>query len=186
LGSMHCIRSYPRPAKTKCCLLMIEDIGARKSAELAIGAEKQLLERLINSSLDGIFAFDRDGFITVWNPGMERIFGIGAKETLGRPALKACPFFKELGEDANLAAALKGEKTLSRDKSYTIPGTNRLRYFEGFYGPILDTRDGAAIGGLAIIRDVTERVLAEEAKRISETAIRNCSKMPTTWFTPTT
>jgi diguanylate cyclase (GGDEF)-like protein/PAS domain S-box-containing protein len=155
-------------AGMKCCLIIIEDISARKGAELETQSEKELLERLINSSLDGIFAFDRDSFITVWNPGMERIFGVGVKEALGRPVFKACPFFKDLGEDANIAAALKGEKKLSRDKSYSIPGTKRQKYFEGFYGPMLDARDGEVAGGLAIFRDVTERKLAEDAKQISE------------------
>jgi diguanylate cyclase (GGDEF)-like protein/PAS domain S-box-containing protein len=153
-------------AETKCCLLVLEDITARKCADEAIRTERQLLERLINSSVDGIFAFDRDCFFTVWNPGMERIFGVSAKEALGKHAFKACPFLKELGEDANFAAALKGEKRISRDK--TIPGTKRQQYFEGFYGPMLDPHSGEAIGGLAIIRDVTERKLAEEAKRVSE------------------
>lgn len=152
----------------KCCVLAIEDIGARKWAELAMQTEKQLLERLINSSLDGIFAFDRDGFFTVWNPGMERIFGISAQEALGRPVFQACPFLKELGEDVNFAAALKGNRIISRDKPYSIPGTNKQGYFEGYYGPMLNARDGEVIGGLAIIRDVTERRLAEEAKQASE------------------
>jgi PAS domain S-box-containing protein len=70
-------------------LIIIEDINDRKWAETTLQTEKQLLERLINSSVDGIVAFDRDGFFTVWNPGMERIFGIGAKETLGRPVFQA-------------------------------------------------------------------------------------------------
>jgi diguanylate cyclase (GGDEF)-like protein/PAS domain S-box-containing protein len=155
-------------AGTKCCLIILEDISARKGAELATQAEKMLLERLINSSLDGIFAVDQDGFVTVWNPAMERIFGVGIKEALGRPILKVCPFLKDLGEDASVTAALKGEKTISRDKSYSIPGTNRQRYFEGYYGPMLDFHNGEVTGGLAIIRDVTERRLAEEAKQISE------------------
>jgi len=118
----------------KCCLIVVEDIGARKWAELAIQTEKQLLERIINSSVDGILAFDRDGFFTVWNPGMERIFGVSAKEALGRPVFQACPLLKELGEDVNFAAALKGQKIISRDKAYPIPGTTRQGYFEGYYG----------------------------------------------------
>jgi diguanylate cyclase (GGDEF)-like protein/PAS domain S-box-containing protein len=152
----------------RCCLIVVEDISARKWAELAIQTEKQLLERLINSSVDGIFAFDRDGFFTVWNPGMERIFGISARETLGRPAFQACPFLKNLGEEANFAAALKGEKIISRDKQFPLRGTGKPRYFEAYYGPMLNARNGEVIGGLAIIRDVTERKLAEEARRTSE------------------
>lgn len=157
---------------SKSCMILVEDIGSRKWAELALNDEKQLLEGLINSSVDGILAFDREGFFTVWNPGMERIFGVSARETLGRPAFKACPFLHELGEDENFSAALKGNKVISRDKRYIIPGTNRQIYFEGYYGPMRDTRSGEVIGGLAIIRDVTERKLAEEAKQVSEERYR--------------
>jgi diguanylate cyclase (GGDEF)-like protein/PAS domain S-box-containing protein len=158
------------PAKP--CLILVEDIEARKWTELALRHEKQLLEGLINSSVDGILAFDRKGFFTVWNPGMERIFGVSAGDTVGHPAFKACPFLKELGEDANFAAALKGNKVISRDKRYSIPGTHRLVFFEGYYGPMYDLHTGEVIGGLAIIRDVTERRMAEEGKRISEERYR--------------
>lgn len=154
------------------CLIVVEDISTRKWAELATQTEKQLLERLINSSVDGIFAFDRDGFFTIWNPGMERIFGVSAREVLGRHAFQACPFLKELGEDENFSAALEGRKAISKDKAYTIPGTTRQGYFEGYYGPMLNARDGEVIGGLAIIRDVTERKRAEQAKEASEQRYR--------------
>ncbi len=156
----------------KCCLVMFEDIGARKWDEVTFQHDKQQLEGLINSSLDGILAFDREYFFTVWNPAMERIFGVGAGDTLGRPAFKACPFLKDLGEDTNFAAALAGNKVISVDKRYQIPGTNRQIFFEGYYGPMYDPQTRDVIGGLAIIRDVTERKLAEEAKRLSEERYR--------------
>jgi diguanylate cyclase (GGDEF)-like protein/PAS domain S-box-containing protein len=156
----------------KCCLILLEDIRDRKGAELALQTEKQLLERLINSSVDGIVAFDRDGFLTVWNPGMERIFGVSAREILGRQAFQACPFLKELGEDVNFTAALRGQKVISRDKRYAIPGTTRQVYFEGYYGPMYNPSTGEVIGGLAIIRDVTERKVAEEGRKISEERYR--------------
>lgn len=159
-------------ADLKSCLMLVEDISDRKSAEQALQTEKQLLEWLINSSVDGIVAFDRDGFFTVWNPGMERIFGVTAKETLGRPAFLACPFLKDLGEDVNFTAALKGRKVISRDKCYLMPGAAKPSYFEGYYGPIHNPSDGKVIGGLAIIRDVTDRRMAEEGKRISEDRYR--------------
>ena len=156
----------------KGCLILIEDIADRKWAEIALKTEKQLLERIINSSVDGIVAFDSDGFITVWNPAMERIFGVSQKEALGRPAFQACPFFVELGEDVNFAAALSGDTAISRDKSYTVPGSKLPAHFESYYGPMYDPMNGEVIGGLAIIRDVTERRLALDEKQISEERYR--------------
>jgi diguanylate cyclase (GGDEF)-like protein/PAS domain S-box-containing protein len=156
------------PAEPKCCLILVEDISDRKWAERALQTEKQLLEWLINSSVDGILAFDRDGFVTVWNTEMERIFGVAAKGTLGRPAFLACPFLKELDEDINFVAALSGKKVVSRDKCYTIPGTNTTVYFEGYYGPMHNPSDGEVVGGLAIFRDVTKGKLAEAGKRVSD------------------
>ncbi len=158
--------------RARLCLLTVEDISSRKWAETSLQAEKQLLERLINSSLDGILAFDRNLVFTVWNPGMERIFGLSSQQTLGRSVFKACPLLVELGEDVNFAAALRGERAISRDKGYSVPGTGKQAYFEGYYGPMYDAHGGEVIGGLAIIRDVTERKLAEEGKRVSEERYR--------------
>jgi diguanylate cyclase (GGDEF)-like protein/PAS domain S-box-containing protein len=156
----------------KRCLMVVEEISDRKWAEISLQTEKQLLERLISSSVDGIVAFDRDGFLTVWNPGMERIFGVSKKDALGRPAFQACPALADLGEEVNFSAALSGKKVISRDKSYTIPGSTTPAYFELYYGPMYDPKDGQVIGGLAIIRDVTERRLAIEDKRLSEDRYR--------------
>ncbi len=155
------------------CLAIIEDISDRKQAEAVLQAEKQLLERLISSSVDGILAFDREMFFTVWNPAMERILGVGARKTLGRHAFTACPFLKDLGESQNFEAALRGEKVISKDKQYTIPGTFRQVCFEAYYGPMYGPEEGEIIGGLAIFRDTTERILLEKSKRTSEERYRD-------------
>jgi len=156
----------------EACLVLIEDITDRKQAEAVFLAEKQLLQRLVQSSVDGIVAFDRDLFFTVWNPAMEKLLGIGAQKTLGRHAFDCCPFLEELGEGANFLAAIQGGKAVSKDKRYTIPGTARQGYFEAYYGPIYGADAGQILGGLAIFRDTTERVQLEESKRASEQRYR--------------
>lgn len=141
-------------------------------AERNLQSEKRLLEQIINCSVDGIFAFDRNCCFTLWNPGMEKIFGIEAQETLGRNAFGVCPFFKELGEDAHFLAALNGEEVLSRDRPYLIPGTARQGYFEACYAPMHDNPGREVTGGLGIIRDVTGRRMAEERKWLIEERYR--------------
>lgn len=150
------------------CLILIEDISDRKQTEAVLHTERQLLERLLNSSVDGIVAFDRDLFFTVWNPGMEQILGVPSSKTLGRQAFASCPILRELGEDRNFEEALSGMRVTSKDKRYIHPVTGRECYFEAYYGPMLGGNKEEIIGGLAIFRDTTERVRLEESKRASE------------------
>lgn len=113
-------------------------------------------ERLIASSVDGIVAFDTDLRYTVWNPAMERLSGVAGKAVLGRRALEVFPFLEEIGEDRFFRAALAGETIVALDRFFTVPETERQGYFEGHYSPLYDP-DGAIVGGLGIIRDITER-----------------------------
>jgi PAS domain S-box-containing protein len=51
-----------------------------------------LFESLINSSFDGILAFDHNYRYTIWNQGMERISGVAAKDAIGKVAFELFPF----------------------------------------------------------------------------------------------
>ena len=93
---------------------------------------------------------------------MERITGIPRADVLGQNAFDVFPFLKETGEDKCFFAALGGESTTSENRPYTIPETGREGFFRGHYSPLRDG-DGKVIGGIALIRDITERKRAEEA-----------------------
>src|SRR4029453_5897216 len=101
---------------------------------------------------------------TLWNPAMERISGVSAAEALGCCAFELFPFLKESGEDRYFVETLAGNNVVARDRPYTVPQTGRQGFFDGHYSPLRDAA-GQILGGLAIIRDTTERKQTEEALR---------------------
>jgi PAS domain S-box-containing protein len=119
-------------------------------------------KRLLDASVDGILAFDRECRYTAWNRAMERISGKKSADVLGRNAFEVFPFLKETGEDKCFHEALAGKSSVSENRPYTIPETGREGFFRGYYSPLYDTQDQIA-GGIAIIRDITERKRADAA-----------------------
>ncbi len=151
---------------------VIRDTTESKQREEEIRQAKEFSERLINSSLDGILAFDRDCCYTVWNPAMERISGVSKAKVLGQCAFEIFPFLQETGEDKYFYEALTGNASIARDRPYYIGETDRQGFFEGYYSPIRN-EFSEVVGGLAIIRDITERKqmeaeLAEVGHRLME------------------
>jgi PAS domain S-box-containing protein len=136
------------------------DITARKQAELALRAEQEFSRGLIDSATDGIMAFDAAYRYTIWNPAMERITGLPKDAVLGRCAFDIFPFLRAIRQDRYFAEALAGRTVVSTDRPYSVPETGRAGFFESQYTPIRD-ESGAIIGGLGLIRDITERKQAE-------------------------
>ena len=120
-----------------------------------------MAERLLGRSNDGILAFDPDCHYIYWNPAMERISGMKARDVLGQQAFDLFPFLTETGEDQFFRRALAGEEISVQNRSFVVPGTRRRGFFDGSYGPLYG-EDGAIVGGIGIIRDVTEQRQAAE------------------------
>lgn len=129
---------------------------------------KNLSEDLIQSSLDGILAFDRECRYLLWNPAMERISGLEKSKVLGKCAFEVFPFLKKTGEERYFLQALEGKNVIAIERPYTIPETGRNGFFEGHYSP-LRGEGGEIVGGMAIIRDITERKRTEEGLSLLQT-----------------
>jgi len=152
------------------------DTTDRHEAEDALRREKDFAARLIDVSTDGILAFDRQCRYTLWSAGMERIYGIPAKDVVGRVAFEVFPFLKAIGEEQYFQDALAGKAVEATDRRYMIPESGREGFFEGHYGPLYD-EEGRVIGGLGVIRDVTDRVRAEQERRKLDTQIQQAQKL---------
>src|ERR1051325_6070178 len=114
------------------------------------------LKCLLEANVDGIIAFDMDCRYTLWNRAMEEFSGVKREEVLGRSAFELFDSLKETGEDKYYLAAIAGKTVVAEARPYNIPETGRSGFFDGYYSPRHD-ENGSVIGGVAIIRDVTDR-----------------------------
>ncbi|HLM24138.1 MAG TPA: PAS domain-containing protein, partial [Pyrinomonadaceae bacterium] len=118
------------------------------------------LKCLLEANVDGIIAFDREFRYTTWNRAMERISGVKREEVLGKCAFDLFPCLKETGEDKYYVEALAGRSVVAENRPYVIPQSGRNGFFDSYYSPRHD-ENGVVVGGVAIVRDVTERKIAE-------------------------
>ncbi len=155
------------------------DIDDLKHAQQELQRKTEIqavYKQLIDSSMDGILAFDREGRYTVWNPGLERIFGIKEVDRLGKQATDLCPFFRLSGGENCYAETLSGRGIVAIDIPYTFSDKGKQIYLDGHFSPLLNI-NSEPIGGMAIIRDVTERKRAEEALRRSEAYLAEAQRL---------
>jgi PAS domain S-box-containing protein len=138
-------------------VVLLSEILSDKPPQSAL-----FLPQLLDASVEGILAFDRDCCYIAWNTAMERITGLKRTDVLGKSAFDLFPFIKETGEDKCLLAALAGESTTSDDRPYAVPATGRAGFFKAYYSPLLDQQN-EIVGGIAIVHDTSERKRVEEA-----------------------
>src|ERR1043165_6701671 len=120
------------------------------------------LKCLLEANVDGIIAFDRECRYTTWNRAMEHISGVKREDVLGKNAFEMFPCLKNTGEDQYYLDALAGKSVVAENRPYIIAQSGCNGFFDGYYSPRHD-ENGEVVGGVAIIRDVTERKLAETA-----------------------
>ncbi|HEV8245506.1 MAG TPA: PAS domain-containing sensor histidine kinase, partial [Polyangiaceae bacterium] len=128
-----------------------------------------LLERLVETSADGLLVFDREYRYVLWNPAMEQISGLPAEKVLGALAFDVFPFLLESAEDELLREALAGRATSVKERPFYVSGSGRQGYYDAQYFPLRSQR-GEIVAGIGIVRDVTEAKRARE--RIQETENR--------------
>ncbi|HZU82257.1 MAG TPA: PAS domain-containing sensor histidine kinase [Polyangiaceae bacterium] len=134
----------------------------------------ELVDRLLAPTGDGLLAFDTDDRYLYWSATMERITGLAASEVLGRHAAEVFPFLAETGEEHYHREALAGRASVSTDRTFAVPETDRSGWFDAYYAPLADPEGGGAVvGGVAIVREITERKRAEQREREIEGRFKN-------------
>jgi PAS domain S-box-containing protein len=136
-----------------------EEMAERKLAEQDVLDSHSFAKSVIECSTDGILAFDRDFKYIVWNHRMEELTGMKRSDVLGKVAFDVFPFLGEIGEDDFMKRALRGERCSSEQRPFRVSQTDRNGFFEAHYSP-LRSESGDTIGGLGIVREITERMVS--------------------------
>jgi PAS domain S-box-containing protein len=145
------------------------NINARRQAEEALREKNQVLEEIINASPLAIIALDEKINLTLWNPAAENMFGWKKEEVLGRP-------YPIVSEDCQ-EELMENINSLNEGVSRRTMETHRMHQDGTLIDVSLSTapmlnRDGVTIGYMAIMADIRERKLAQQALRESEANYR--------------
>jgi PAS domain S-box-containing protein len=117
-------------------------------------------EALLHSASDAIIATDRDGRITFWNPGAERIFGFTAADAVGQSLDLIIPENLRARHWAGFRHAMAtGTSRYGHGDLLSVPGLTKEGARISVEFTIVLLRDGmrAVTGTVAVMRDVTKR-----------------------------
>ncbi|HET6762968.1 MAG TPA: PAS domain S-box protein, partial [Longimicrobiaceae bacterium] len=159
----------------------VTDVTERRRADEELRAVQERFRMLVETVRDyAIVALDPDGYVISWNAGAERITGYTAEAILGRHI----SVFYPRGEGPHADPATGGPVALAtamREGRCEVEGwrvrADGSRYWANTtYTPLRDG-EGALVGFASITRDLTDRVMAEEALRRSEEQLRHSQRM---------
>ena len=130
-------------------------------------------EALLDSGSDAIIATDREGLITFWNPGAERIFGFTAREAVGRSLDLIIPENLRARHWSGFRHTMEtGTSRYGHGDLLSVPGLTKdgRRISVEFTIVLLRSETQAVAGTVAVMRDVTKRFeeLRELKRRLAQ------------------
>lgn len=125
---------------------------------------QQFNQEIIDCAAEGIIVCDRELRHQVWNHFMEQLTGGRAEEALGKSAVELFPSLRENAMEAALSRALQGEVVQIPDVLVRMPRTDRDVWESCTFSPHRDSEGN--VGVIGMVRDVTERHIAEETFRL--------------------
>ncbi|HEX8556765.1 MAG TPA: PAS domain S-box protein [Pyrinomonadaceae bacterium] len=146
---------------------ILRDDTARKRAEEGFKFQAHVVSQLS----DAVVAVDLRERVTFWNLGAERLYGVAAGDALGRPLNDAYQYRWACAGDEEAAAESLAKTGAWFGENLHVRNDGRWIHVESSVSRLEDD-DGAAVGLLAVVRDITARKKAEEALRRSEERLR--------------
>src|SRR5262249_52421113 len=156
---------YDASGKPDRLLALTRDVTEHRTNETALCEALQFNREIIEGAAEGIIVYDSELRYQLFNPYMERLTGKRSEEVLGRVAIEVFPRLGPSGIEAALRLALRGEVVQVADVLVPKHSADGRDLWESCtFGPHRDAQ-GKVIGVIGLVRDITERHLAEETFR---------------------
>lgn len=142
-------------------IFITRDITERKAIEEKIRQNEENYKKLIENVNDVIYEISLNGEIVYVSPAIETIMGFKPEEVVGRNI-----FELSYGEDIeNIKNSLENinQKFYTAIESRAVKKNGQLCWIRTSTSPIL--KDGKIIGGTGTLTDISDRKLAEIARR---------------------
>jgi|GEM_PF-384597 len=146
-------------------LASIIDITERKRAEKALQETNQTLQTFIQASPLAIVALDLERKVKLWNRAAERLFGWTESEVMGRllPTIPEADLQRHLAFREQFLRN-EGGPVFSNLETRRVRKDGSIIQVSSSFAPLRDAQ-GAIIGTIGILADITERKRAEEKLR---------------------
>ncbi|MBI5680891.1 MAG: PAS domain S-box protein [Methanobacterium sp.] len=162
------VPEFDEKGEVKFVIITARDITERKHAEESLRESENKYRGLVNSSVDAVISVDMQMRITMWNPAAERLFGYNEKEILGKSLMTIVPKSYKKEKEEGFDEYRKTGASFVIGKTVELEGLRK----DGIKIPIelsiSSTRVGETEIPTAIIRNITERKMAEKAIKESE------------------
>ncbi|MFQ6607325.1 MAG: PAS domain S-box protein [Fidelibacterota bacterium] len=156
-------RFYHKTNKTQLILLAIEDVTERRLSEKEVRESEERFRSLAQTATDGVIIINAKGKIRFFNQASERMFGYSSGEIIDKKVTLLIPNEFQKKHIAGLARYLKTGKPVVLGKTLELTGLRK----DGSKLPIELSLSEIQTGGekafISIIRDISERKIAEEA-----------------------
>jgi two-component system, NarL family, sensor histidine kinase EvgS len=149
-------------------VLVFRNITEKKRAEEETKRQKELLQLILGSIVDGVVVADSNGKFLLFNAAAERVLGIGATDTTPEEWSDRYGSYLPDGvtlyspNELPLVRAMRGESVDALEvfiRNAKVPGGRLL----SVTGRPLRGEDGALRGGVVVFHDITLQKRAQEA-----------------------
>jgi PAS domain S-box-containing protein len=176
-------RAVTGPDGNPVILVVCEDITKRKQTDEALRNSERRLSDIINFLPDATFVINREGKVIAWNRAMEAMTGVKESDILGKGNYEYAMFFYGERRPMLIDLILEPDETMERcysqfqRRDFVIVAEAYLSRLKGgayVWGKatLLYDSDGNIIGAIESIRDISGRILAQEALRAEKEKYR--------------